>query len=96
VFILAVCSGPARLVSELLRLYLLFLVGWIVLSWFPTSPGSAVESVRRFLAIFIDPVLTPLRRVIPPLGMFDISPIVVFIAIAIIQGALGCGGGGLF
>ena len=93
---LLACGAAAQLISSVLRLYLLFLVAWIVLSWFPTSPGSAMEGVRRFLGMFIDPVLTPLRRVIPPLGMFDISPIVVFIGIAIIQNALGCGGGGIF
>jgi YggT family protein len=91
-FILA-CGTAARLVSQLLGLYVIALFIWIVLSWFPTSPGSAVEGIRRFLGTIIDPVLVPLRRVIPPLGMFDISPIVVFIGIAIIRGALGCGGG---
>ena len=87
------CSGAVLLVSELLRVYLFLLFVWIVLSWFPVSPGSAIEGVRRFLSTIIDPVVVPLRRVIPPLGMFDISPIVVIFAIAIIQGALGCGGG---
>ena len=35
-----------------------------------------------------DPVLEPARRLIPPLGMIDISPIVVFIALSIIRDLL--------
>ena len=35
-----------------------------------------------------EPVLDPARRLIPPLGMIDISPIVVFIALGILQDVL--------
>ena len=35
-----------------------------------------------------DPVLDPVRRVIPPIGMVDISPIVVFIGLQILQRVL--------
>jgi len=37
--------------------------------------------IRRGLDRIVDPLLSPIRRVVPPLGMIDISPIVLIILI---------------
>lgn len=80
-----------------LQIYFLVLIGRIILSWFPVQPGTAMASISSILFELTEPVLGPLRRVIPPLGMFDLSPLVAFLGIQIIQGAvLGCGRVGLF
>jgi YggT family protein len=42
----------------------------------------------RFLVNATDPLLLPLRRIIPPLGMVDISPIVAFIILWLFQAAI--------
>ena len=34
----------------------------------------------------VEPIMAPVRKVIPPLGMIDLSPIVVFIAINLVDG----------
>jgi YggT family protein len=82
------------LICNLLSLYLLVLVVRAILSWFPLSPGSALAPLASFLYAVTEPVLAPLRRVIPPLGGFDISFIVLFFAIQIIQrSVLRCTGG---
>ena len=82
------------ILCALLQIYFLVLIGRIILSWFPVQPGTAIASILFELT---EPILAPLRRVIPPLGMFDLSPLVAFIGIQIIQGAvLGCGRVGLF
>jgi YggT family protein len=39
----------------------------------------------RWAVVITDPILRPLRRVVPPLGMFDITPIVAYFAIWILQ-----------
>lgn len=44
--------------------------------------------VRRAVDAIVEPMLAPLRRVIPPLGMFDISPIVLLILIQLISNLL--------
>lgn len=56
----------------------------IVLSWVMplTNP------ILRFLRRFTDPVLEPFRRIIPPLGMFDISPVVVLLLLGFLQAAV--------
>jgi YggT family protein len=50
-----------------------------LLSWFPIDPRNPLVT---FLYDITEPILEPLRRVIPRLGMIDISP---FVAIILIQ-----------
>jgi YggT family protein len=42
----------------------------------------------RFLLRVTDPVLLPFRRIIPPVGMFDISPIIVLFLLQLFQRAV--------
>ena len=80
------------LLCRLLQAYLIVMFARIILSWFPVNPGSGLASVYGFLYSITEPVLGPIRRVIPPLGMggmgLDLSPIVVFFAITILQRAI--------
>jgi YggT family protein len=69
----------------LLSLYGLLIMIRIVFSWGQVGYGNRV---MRFLINITDPILSPLRRIIPPLGMFDISPIVAFLLIWLFQGAI--------
>jgi YggT family protein len=69
----------ASLIRSLIQLYLFVLLIRVVLSWFPISPGSAMASVYRFCHTITEPVLAPVRRLIPQVGMFDLSPLIVFI-----------------
>ena len=46
---------------------------------------SSVNRVMRFLIRATDPVLAPFRRLIPPVGMFDISPMVVLLLLFLLQ-----------
>ena len=69
----------------MLSLYGLFIFMRIIFSW---GRVSYTNRVMRFLLNVTDPVLVPLRQMIPPLGMFDISPIVAFIIIWLFQQAI--------
>ena len=84
------------ILCPLLKLYLFALFGRIILSWFPISPGGALASVYRFLYTITEPVLGPVRRVIPPIGgggmAFDLSPIIVLIVLQIVLANLHCSG----
>lgn len=71
--------------------YMLVLVVRAVLSWFPLRPDSGFAVVARIVRDLTEPVLQPLRAVIPPAGMFDLSFLVLFIALAILRGIV-CGG----
>ncbi|MFD1360262.1 YggT family protein [Lentibacillus salinarum] len=56
-----------------LELYSFALIIYIFMSWFP---GARESSFGVFLAKICEPYLEPFRRIIPPIGMIDISPIV--------------------
>jgi YggT family protein len=86
------------LLCTLAELYLLAVFARIILSWFPPRPGGgALNSVRLFLDTITEPVLGPLRRAIPPLGIggmaLDLSPLILIIGVNILLGILGCGPG---
>jgi YggT family protein len=56
-----------------------------VFSWFPVRPGTALASLNGVLYELTEPVLRPVRRIIPPAGMFDLSFIVVFFVLVILR-----------
>jgi YggT family protein len=41
--------------------------------------------VRRSLDSFVEPMLAPIRRIMPPMGMIDLSPLVLLIVIQLIE-----------
>lgn len=79
-----------QILCDLIGIYLLVLIARAVLSFFPIGPDSALYGVQRFLMQLTEPILAPMRRVIPPLGMFDMSFLVLFILLEVIQSSLGC------
>ena len=84
-----------QVVCTLLSLYILVLFVRAVLSWFPIRPDSGLVPVIRALDAVIDPAVRPLRRVIPPAGMLDLSYLVLFIIVIVIH-SIVCGGSVLF
>lgn len=72
--------------------YQLVILAAIIISWFPLEPGSALEGVRNGLQAVTEPVLGPVRRALPPVrlgGMgLDLSPIIVLIALWLVQAIL--------
>ena len=75
------------LIAQLVRIYSLIIFGRILLSWFPVSRGGAMESIYNVLYQLTEPLLGPVRRALPPLGGFDLSPIVVIFGLQILAGA---------
>jgi YggT family protein len=55
-----------------------------LLSWFPQdpyNPNPAVVLLNRLT----DPILDPIRRFVPPIGMMDITPIVALVILQVLQ-----------
>jgi YggT family protein len=74
-----------HLLYGFLAIYALLIFTRIVFSWVAISYSNRV---MRFLIKTTEPLLAPLRRNIPPLGMFDISAFVAFIIIWLLQAAI--------
>ncbi len=79
-----------EVVCATLNVYLLILVARAILSFFPVRPGTGLASVNHVLMQLTEPVIAPVRRIIPPAGMFDLSFLVVFISIELVLSALHC------
>jgi YggT family protein len=90
ILIFAVQSGSLTVLIggvlyALLSLYSLLILLRILFSWVTVSYSNRF---MRFLVNVTDPLLLPLRRMISPVGMFDISPIVAFFIIMLLQMAV--------
>ena len=77
-------------ISFLLWLYIYVLIAWAVLSWLlafnvVNTRHPFVAAVAEFLYRITEPVLRPIRNMLPHLGGIDISPIVLFLIIILIQ-----------
>ena len=75
------------MITELVQATILVLtiaiIGRALLSWFPNIDprNPAVE----FLITVTEPILAPIRAVMPRLGMFDLTPIIAIFLLRIIQ-----------
>ncbi|MGA0065073.1 MAG: YggT family protein [Ilumatobacteraceae bacterium] len=76
------------MISQLVSLYTFLIFVRIILSWFPMNPAGPLASVTQVLFRITEPVLGPVRRIVPSLGPFDISPIVVVFLLGIVQRVL--------
>ncbi len=76
------------LLCSLISVYYIVLLARVFLSWLPLQPGTAMASIASIIYQLTEPVMGPVRRLIPTIGMIDISPIVVFIGLQILQSAI--------
>ncbi len=79
----------ASILCTLLQVYILVLLVRVVLSWFPISPHGSAATFGGFLYMLTDPVLLPLRRILPPVRLgamaLDLSPLVAFFGISFLM-----------
>jgi len=80
------------IIADILNVFLFILVVRVVLSYIPAPPGSVLVPIQRFFETITEPVLRPVRRVVPPLRIggaaMDLSPIIVWVVILIVRGLL--------
>jgi YggT family protein len=81
----AIVSVLGFILYGLISIYILLIFMRIIFSWGMVSYGNRI---MRFLVDTTEPLLGPLRRLIPPLGRFDISPIVAFLILWLFQAAI--------
>jgi YggT family protein len=77
-----------QIVRWIIQAYVLIIFARVILSWFPLSPGSALIPVVRVLNALTEPVLAPIRRVLPApqvgsMGI-DLSPLIVLLVLQIL------------
>ncbi len=78
----------ARILAYVVEAFVVVLIVRALLSWFPVRSGSPLIAINRTLALVTEPVLRPIRKILPPLragGMaIDLSILVVILVAEII------------
>ena len=74
----------AKLISSLSNIIVLLVIVQVILSYF-MSPS---HPIRRTIDRFVEPMLAPIRRVVPLIGMFDFSPLILIILIQVVASVL--------
>jgi len=80
----------AYLIYQLLSIYVWVLIAMVIVSWLTAFNvinvhNNFVRSLLRVLLALTEPVLAPIRRMLPAVGGLDLSPIVLFVIISVIQ-----------
>jgi len=73
--------------STTLQIYYILLIVRVLLTWFPGIDWS--NGILSALASIIDPYLNIFRGIIPPIGGFDISSLLAFLVLNVIQNLVG-------
>lgn len=71
----------ASTVHLLFQIYSIIVIIHVVLSYFL----PVYHPVREFIDRLVEPLLSPIRRTVPPMGMFDLSPLILLFAIQIVD-----------
>ena len=78
--------GLIGLLDAAMRIYSLVILARVIFSWLP--PQHRETEIYRFLFAITEPVLRPIRRLLPATSGWDFSPIVALIVLQVIRRAL--------
>ncbi len=71
----------ARMIGTLAYLLTILIVIWVIVSWIL----SPYHPLREALDRIVEPMLAPIRRVVPMVGMLDLSPLVLLLLIQLLS-----------
>ena len=75
----------AQAIHLIFTVFSLMIFVRILSSWIPEIQG---QKWLRFIAFYVDPYLNIFRKIIPSIGMLDISPILAFFALQLAEGLI--------
>jgi len=75
-------------VDVFIVVYIIVIFVYILTSWIPLPYSPALSRVQRFLYDVCNPYLRVFRRVVPPLGPLDLSPVLAVVVLFAIQRGL--------
>ena len=73
------------IIGWLFNIYYILIIAYILMSWIPQAAESPIG---EFLGKIVEPYLSVFRRIVPPIGMIDFSPIVALIALRFVEQGL--------
>lgn len=78
-------SHTAHILAGVVALYEFLIFLRLIISWFPVRPHNLLI---LYLYDLTEPALLPFRRLLPPLGFIDFSPILLFLILEILRNFL--------
>ncbi len=73
------------LLIQLLDIYSLLVFGSVIISWIKLPPDNPITS---FLHSMTEPLLSPIRQIMPEMGGLDFSPLVLLFGIRLVRGVI--------
>ncbi len=77
------------MLGQLLDIYTLIVFGSVIVSWIQLPP---THPVVKFLSMMTEPLLGPIRRVLPDMGGLDFSPMVLLFGLYMLRNVLASAG----
>jgi YggT family protein len=74
-----------QFVFSLYLVYTLLVILYVLMSWVQLPYNIWIGRLRSFLHDTVEPVLRPIRAVLPPLGGFDLSPLVALLGLSVLE-----------
>ena len=84
-----VADSIGNFVNVFIFVYILLILVYILSSWIRLPYSPWLNRIQRFLYDVCEPYLRLFRRIIPPLGPLDLSPMGAIIVLYVIQGVVG-------
>ena len=81
-------SSIESFVEVFVYVYVLLIFAFVLTSWIRLPYSPWLQRVQRFLFDICDPYLRLFRRILPPLGPLDLSPVVAVIALFVLLRAV--------
>jgi YggT family protein len=75
-------GSVTSLILIILNILSIGIIARAIMSWFDPMGRTAIQ---RVLIDLTEPIIAPIRRLVPSMGMFDISPIVALIIIQVVS-----------
>jgi uncharacterized protein YggT (Ycf19 family) len=83
--VLDAVSSVQQFLHVFIYLYIFLILAYVITSWIRLPYSPSLNRIQRFLYDVCDPYLRLFRRILPPLGPLDLSPMVAVIVLVAVD-----------
>lgn len=74
-----------QIVDSLINFYNILIIVYCLLTWIPMNPNGLLADIGAVLDGIVGPYLNFFRRIMPPMGGIDFSPVIAVLALTLIE-----------
>ena len=74
-----------QIVDSLINFYNILIIVYCLLAWIPMNPNGLLADIGAVLDGIVGPYLNFFRRIMPPMGGIDFSPVIAVLALTFIE-----------